>query len=252
MTSLPVLLPKGYKAKVTVGQKITAGMVLADKEIASKDEVVHLAKDLRISPKATVKALKKTLGSRIEIGDIIAVKKKKFGLGKRQIVSEFSGTLIKLDSDTGDLFVRVLTNEEEGESLVSPVDGTVDFCDNEKIVLKTEKQAIIADKACGEGTRGELLVIGKKEIEDEDIKKEVNGRVVAGQCFEKAAIFKILAIGGLGIITQNSNEPGLKDACERNLPKPLFLLSEDNFQKLEKFQGKQVYLDVENKAIVLL
>jgi hypothetical protein len=252
MTLLPILLPKGYKPKVAVGQKITAGKALAQKLTGSKDEVVHLAKDLGISPKAAIKSLKKTLGSRFEKGDIIAIKKK-FGLGKKQIISEFSGTLVKIEEDTGDLFVRIASDEEAlGEPIISPVDGIVDFCDNEKIVLKTEKTTILVEKSSGKGVRGNLLILNKKEIEDEDVKKEVEEKIVAGQCFEKAAIFKILAMGGLGIIALNSCEQDLKDVFERSLNKPIFLISEENYKKLEKYQGGEVYLDAENKAIVIL
>jgi len=49
MTLLPILLPDGFKLKVTVNEKITVGQVLAKKTITGKDEVVHLAKDLNIS-----------------------------------------------------------------------------------------------------------------------------------------------------------------------------------------------------------
>jgi hypothetical protein len=252
MTLLPVLLPKGYKPKVDVGQKITAGKVLAQKLIGSKDEVIHLAKDLGVSPKTAIKSLKKALGSRFDKGDIIAVKKK-FGLGKKQIISEFSGTLVKIEEDTGDLFVRIISEEEVTEDpIISPVDGIVDFCDNEKIVLKTEKTTVLVEKVCGKGVRGSLLILDKKEVEDEDVKKEVEDKIIVGQCFEKAAIFKILAMGGLGVIALNTCEQDLKDVFERSSGKPIFLVSEENYKKLEKYQGKEVYLDSENKAIVVL
>lgn len=69
MTLLPVLLPQDYKVKVDVGEKITAGQILAEKTISSKNEVIHLAGDLGISPKNALGSLKKGLGSKITTGD---------------------------------------------------------------------------------------------------------------------------------------------------------------------------------------
>ncbi len=253
MTLLPVLLPQDYKVKVAVGEKITAGQVLAEKIISSKNEVIHLASDLGISPKNVLSSLKKGLGSKITTGDVIAVKKGKLGMGKKQLVSEFDGTLIKLEEDTGDLLVRVSVKEEIKEDpIISPVDGIVDFCNNEKIVLKTEKAAILADRVNGKSTKGELLIIDKKEVEDEDIKKEVDGKIVAGKFFELAAIFKVLAIGGEGIITIDNNDKATDKILEKKLNKPIFLLSEDNYTKLEKLKGKEIFLEVDNKSIVVL
>lgn len=184
---------------------------------------------------------------------MIAVKRGKLGIGKKQLVSEFDGTLVKLEEDTGDLLVRVSVKEEVKEDpIISPVDGIVDFCNNEKIVLKTEKAAIIADRVNGKSAKGELLIIEKKEVEDEDIKKEVKGKIVAGKFFEPAAIFKVLAIGGEGIITIDNNDKAMDKILEKNLTKPIFLLSEDNYTKLEKLKGKEIFLEVDNKSIVVL
>jgi hypothetical protein len=253
MTLLPVLLPKGYIAKVAVGQKITAGKVLAQKSSDAKEEVVHLAKDLGISPKAAVKSLKKALGSSLEKGDVIAVKKGNLGIGKKQVISEFSGILVKIDEENGDLYVRILGEQEvEEEPIISPVDGVVDFCDNKKIVLKAEKTAIVAKKVCGQGAKGPLLIIAKNHVEDEDIKREVDGKIIAGKIFEKAAIFKAFALEALGIITTDSLEQDLEDILAKNLNRPVFLISQEDFGTLEKYSGKEIYLDTENKAIFLL
>ncbi len=251
MTLLPVLLPQGYKTKVAVGEKITAGKVLAEKTVSGKDEVIHLAKDLNISPKKALNSLKKSLGSKVSKGDVIAIKKGKLGIGKKQLISEFDGTLIKLEEETGDLFVRVSVKEEVvGEPLVSPVDGEVDFCNNEKIVLKTEKAAIIAEKTSGDSVKGKLLVLDKKEIEDEDIKKEVNEKIIAGKSFDLAAIFKIYAIGGLGVITINDETKTENQVLEKKLSKAFFLVSKQNYEKIEKLNGKEILLETENKAIM--
>jgi hypothetical protein len=252
MTLLPVLLPKGYKVSVAVGEKITAGKVLAKSSSGSKDEIVHLASDLGVSPRIAIKSLKKTLGARFEKGDVIAVKKGKLGIGKTQVISEFSGILVKIDEDSGDLFVRITTDEPEGKPIISPVDGVVDFCDNEKIVLKAEKSAIVAIRTCGKSIRGELFIIEEKEIEDGDIKKEVDGKIIAGEDFEKAAIFKAFAIGALGIITKDLGGQGVEDIFEKKLNRPVFLVSAEDFENLKKYNNKEVFLDTENKAIFVL
>jgi hypothetical protein len=252
MTLLPILLPEGYNIKVSTGQEVKTGDVLAKQKSGAKDEVVHLARDLKISPKKAIKTLKKKLGSYIDKGDVIAVKKGKLGIGKKQIISEFSGTLLKIDNDTGDLFVRVVLDNTEDKPVISPVDGSVDFCDNEKIVLKTDRATVLAEETNGKSGKGNLLVLEKTEVEDQDVAKEVSENIVAAESFEKAAIFKILAIGGLGIITLSRNKENLEDVLAKNLNKPLFFVSNESFEDLKKYKNREVSLDADNKIISVL
>ena len=55
MTLLPVLLPEGYNAKVSVGDHITAGQVLAEGQEKAQEVIVPLAHQLKLVPQKAIK-----------------------------------------------------------------------------------------------------------------------------------------------------------------------------------------------------
>ncbi len=252
MTLLPILLPSGFNSKVAVKDKITAGQIIAEKKEELTDEIIYLAKDLKIPPKKITKALKKNLGDRINRGEIVAAKKGSLGMGGKKIISEFSGTINKIDEEKGEIWVRVLAKSDNPENILSPVDAVVDLCDNEKIVLKTEKPAILLENTCGKNVRGELLCLSKEFIDDEDVKKEVSGKIIVGKKFEKAAVFKAIAMGTLGIITTDIDNARFSEFTERKIDTPIFSINNENYSGLLKYKEHQVYMDSNNKVIIVL
>lgn len=252
MTLLPIFLPSGFTSKVVVKNKVTAGQIIAEKREELKDEIIYLAKDLKISPKKITKTLNKKLGDKIGKGELIAVKKGSLGIGGKKIISEFSGTITKIDEEKGEIWVRILAKSDNPEKILSPVDAVVDLCDNEKIVLKTEKPTILLESTSGKNVRGELFCLSREFVDDEDVKKDVGGKVIAGKMFEKAAVFKAIAIGALGIITTDINSTKFSELAERKIDTPIFGISDKNYDNLLKYNGSQVYMDSVNKVIIVL
>ncbi len=252
MTLLPVLLPEGFTPKVSVNDKLTAGQIIAEKKEKGIEEVIHVFQILRISPKKIAKTLRKNLGDSVSKGDILAVKKGRLGLGTKKIISEFSGTIIKIDEEKGDVLIRTDSGERNLITIISPVDGIVDFCNNDKIVIKTEKQAIVAKRAGGQEVRGELFVIGDEEIDFSKITAEVAKKIVLGKNFVKGSIFKVFALGALGVIGAQIRESDFEDLEEKAIKSPVVQIEEEDFDKLVKHSKKQVYLDPENKSLIIL
>jgi hypothetical protein len=158
MTLLPVLLPEGYEPKVSVNDKLTAGFVIAQKGEEGTEETVHAAHLLKIKPHQVTRFMKKHPGDSVTEGDLLALKKTKFGLTSKKVLSEFSGTVVKIDEESGDVFIRTIS-KGGGNAILSPIDGTVDFCNNEKIVIKTDRQVIMAEDSLGKEKTGELFLI---------------------------------------------------------------------------------------------
>lgn len=248
MALLPVLLPKGFNSKTSVGNIVSTGDLLASKNIG-KEEVVLLSKNLKISPSKVLKCLKKNLGDRIERGEVLAEKKKM--VGGKKFISPFSGTVTRLEESTGRLFIFT-QSEERIEVIKSPVDGKVTFCDNDKIVLETEKEAIPAEKISGSGTRGELFFLPGEEIRPEDIFGEHAKKIILAKSFEKAAFSKAFALGVLGIIGIEIKDEDIDSFKEKEIKNPIFRVNLENFKKLTVDKGKQVYLDTDNKIIIIL
>lgn len=245
MFLLPINLPKGFAPKVSVGDKLRVGQVIAQNTSTLHEEIIHLS-DYGISPKAIFKSLQKNLGEAIKAGEIIAIKKKTFG--KDQILSKISGTIIKIDEDTGDVKIKSL-EEKNPDEINSPVDGTVEICNNDKIVIKTEKKILVAKDAVGESTEGELL---SGEFSISSLTGQVNGKIVVSYSLNKVSVFKSLGLGANGIIAVELEDMDFLDFTEKKIGAAIFLVDKEVFKELGKYDGKKVFSDVKNKAIFIL
>jgi len=252
MTLLPVLLSEGFTPKVSVNDKLTAGQVIAEKKEKGIEEVIHVFQILRVPPKKIIKTLKKNLGDSVSKGDVLAVKKGRLRLGTKKIISEFSGTIVKIDEEKGDVLIHTGAGDKNLITIISPVDGTVDFCDNNKIVIKTDRQALLTKRAAGEEAKGELFVIEDEEIDFSKITAEVAKKIVLGKNFAKGAIFKVFALGALGVVGAQIGESDFEDLEEKGIKSPVVQIEEGDFNKLVKHNKKQVYLDPKNKSLVVL
>src|SRR5438105_2270087 len=133
MTSLPVLLSKGFSPLVKSGDVVTVGQILAQ-NIYKDDVIINLPNDLAIPLAKVKKVLKKNPGDTLSEGEIIAVKKSFLGVHQDAIISRISGTILRYERDTGNLVIKT-SYATLTENLLSPVDGTVALCDNEKIII---------------------------------------------------------------------------------------------------------------------
>ncbi len=252
MTLLPVVLPEGFAPKVSVNDKLTAGDIIAEKKGKGAEEAVNVSQILKDSPKKMTKFFKKNLGDSVSKGEIIAVKKGTLGFGTKKIISEFSGTVVKIDTETGNVVIHVTGGQDSLQKLISPVDGTVDFCDNEKIVIKTEKDALICEEAVGEDVRGLLFVIEAEQVGFLEIKGELTGKIVLGKNFEKGTIYKAFGLGATGIIGIEIKEGDFEELREKGIKSPVARINGDNYKKLLKHKNSEIYLDPKNKSVVIL
>jgi hypothetical protein len=246
MTLLPVNLPTGAMPKVSVGDKISQGDIIAKNQTFVTDEIIHLSKDFDILPKDIERSLKKNLGDSIKAGDLIAIKKKAFG-GKK-ILSKISGTLTKIDNITGDLYIKT-DGSGLTEDIISPVDGIIDFCNNEKIVIKTQKNTILAKEAFGVGITAEILV---KNLVLGNIGQDINDKVIVTQNLDKVSLFKSLGLGAKGIITVNLEDIDFSDFSDQLVNDAILIVEEKDFDKLKKQPGKKIIADIKSKLIIIL
>ena len=252
MTLLPVLLPEGFTPKVSVNDKLTAGQIIAEKKEKGIEEVIHVSQILGTPFKKIIKTLRKNLGDGVSKGDILAIKKGKLGLGTKKIISEFSGTIIKIDEEKGDLLIRTGLTDGNLITIISPVDGIVEICNNNKIVIKTDRDALLAKRAGGEEAKGELFLIEDEEIDFAKITAEVAKKIVLGKNFVKGSIFKVFALGALGVVGVKIEESDFENLQEKGIKSPVVQIEEIDFAKLVKQNNKQVYLDPENKSLIVL
>lgn len=245
--------------KVKTGDGVVSGQVIATKKGKGKDIEINVAETLDIKPGEAVKFILKRPGDRVEKGGLIAAKKGTFGIGGKGIRSKVYGTVYKTDKDLGILYVRVRREDEE-EDIFSPVDGVVELCDNKKIAIKTDKDAILADKVSGNGiVSAEMVLLGKDEVDPDSIEvdpSEINGKIrgkiILGRFFQREAISKAFGIGALGIISQNISDEEFEDLRKKNINTPIFIINEEDFKKLVKYNGKKIYADAQKCLVIPL
>jgi len=249
MTSLPITF-NNCNVVVSVGDKVVTGQLLAEKKPSQVGKILPIAKFLCVEPRSTIKYLKKAMGDRIQKGELLA--EKKGVMSGKKLLSPFSGTVFKLEEDSGELYI--ITDEDgkkDGENIFSPVEGKVILCDNTKIVLETDKKAIACEKAVGEKNQGELIIIEGEDIDYNKIPEKVSEKIILGKKFEKAAVYKAIAMGVVGIICQEIDNLDFEEYQEKQIKSPILQINSEDFIKLAKSSEKVIFLDPDKKLILL-
>jgi len=256
MTNLPIPIPSGFQISVKPSQKVSAGDTIAAKEDYSSDLVINVASDLDIKPEKTSHTLVKKPGDRIEAGDLIA--KKGGMLGSREIHSKVAGTIVKFDEREGTLTIRTqgVLDEDSEIKITSPVDGSVETCDNSKVVLKTDKEAVLAVEGSGENAFGEYEVFDQNEVLATDVDDKVSGKILIAKSFNREAIAKAIGLRAIALIAQDIREIDFENLKEKMIKTPVLRVSSENYKKLihkggppSARQGK-IIADAKNLVIV--
>lgn len=245
MTLLPIILSKGAVSVVKISDKISVGQVIAQIKIFGSEDLIKL-KSYQISPKELELSLRKHLGDGVLIGEVIAVKKKI--IGSTKILSKISGTITRIDVDKCEIYIKS-SDGEVSDDIISPVEGTVDFCNNEKIVIKTDKEVIIAKDALGQDLTGELFV---GDFTAQSLNNEVSGKILVTQTLDKTGFYKAFGLGAKGIIAVDLIGLDFLDFEKDSMQEPVFLISEEDFKKIKKNNGKTVFGEVKTKGIIIL
>ncbi len=246
MTLLPISLPQGSVLKVKVNDKVSKGKVLATVAGAEQEVVIHLAKDFSVPIKNFESFLLRKPGDFIEQGSPIAFKKKL--LGKSRILSKISGTVSKVDVDNGDLYIKLAGGAAgEEQDIFSPVEGVIEICNNEKIVIKTSSTSLPLKDAIGESATGEIV-----EVKNQETENEVEGKIVIVESATRLFIYKSLSLRAKGIISQDLEDLDFIDLQGKNFEGSVALVDKEIFAKIKKMTGKTVSIDVANKSIAIL
>lgn len=251
MTTLPIPIPQGFKVSVKTSQKVSVGDTIATKEDYSSDLVINVVSDLDIEPKKASHALAKKPGDRIEVGDLIA--KKGGMLGSREIHSKVAGTIVKFDEGEGTLTIRTqgALDEDSEIKITSPVDGTIETCDNSKVVINSDKEAVLAEEASGENAFGELEFFDQDEVEVKDLNALVGGKVLIAKSFNREAIAKAMGLGAIALIAQEVRDIDFENLKEKMIKTPVLKVSSESYRKLIKRGGK-IIVDAKNLVIIKL
>ena len=262
MTSLPIVVTPGTHFIVKVNDVVKAGQIIARKTF-QKEYTINLVEEFSISLAKARKLLLIKPGDEVRAGEVVAVKKSFLGMSEERIVSKVTGTFSRYERDTGNLVITIDTKENI-EDIISPVDGTVVMCDNDKIVIGTERDVFIGNKGTGGSATGEVYVLegafpktDKDARENEislyyDLDSQAVGKIVIGGEFARDIIIKSIGMGVVGIIGTNIHDEDIDYLATRKLKVPIIELDNKNIKEIIKWKGKKIYLNSQEKVIIIL
>lgn len=265
MTSLPISLPDGFSLQIKEGEKISVGQVLATRTRENK-VTVELAELLDVSGRKAKRLLKKRPGDIVLPGDILAMKKQ--FLSRKLVKSNVGGIISDYDRSTGTLTIlqqdvtvkrdntdgEIMKNDASTESIKSPIDGTVAMCNNEQIVIETDKDVVPADDAIGSTAQGELLLftIDDKDVMAHELDVSIIGKVLYGGRFSREVLLKAIGMEAAGILGHYISTEDLAYITKRNIQTPVLVINPDFGKTIISWKGKTVYVSGNTKSILLL
>lgn len=257
MISLPISVLPGATVLVQVGDKVTVGQTLAQKE-GSKEHQVNVAELLHISPQKVADTLSKQPGDAVMKGDTLAVKRNALGITTAKLHSNIDGIIKSIDEETG---ILSITDQDPADPyvLICPIAGVVQVCNNNQIVIQTDQNVVQGFTGAGKSVKAKLhilpIVAQKGESNQQvlfDLNNSIVDRVIVGTVFNRDALVKAIGIGCVGIIATSLAEEDIRYLNEKNMLIPIIGVTADRLAKLTAHHDREVFLEGETGTILLL
>lgn len=194
------------KVNVSVGQEVCPEDVLAEEPAPTGFRTVYLAKELQVNPKHASGCLKRQLGQTIFTGELLAEKTALFGLQKKVVLAPVDGIVDYYDEEKGTLKIKLLPGRNQ---LVSGAYGVIEqiIATSGSIVIRTCASLVYGVIGSGRERGGLLRIIGGADtlVSSRQIVEGYRGEIVVGgsltfmDALEKAASIKVSGIVTGGI-----------------------------------------------------
>ena len=240
MTELPIRLSPGFTPLVSVGDTLKAKQPIAEKKTSSNTVIINIAEELSLQPEKVGKTIKKNPGDMIEPGDVIALRSGFLGMGEQRVISSIAGTILTFERRTAELTILVGSDREtdgESETILSPIEGKVTVCDNEKIVIESSSNAMVP--ITGTGGSVQAAVMHLKHDSDSPLplhllSPDTIGKIVVTHLLDRDGLVKAIGIDIAGVIVSQLNEEDEAYLKEKEIEMPVLQVSEDDYKKIAK------------------
>ncbi|HUD44794.1 MAG TPA: hypothetical protein VMR41_04585 [Patescibacteria group bacterium] len=258
MVSLPISVPQNANLLVKVGDHVVPGQKLAE-VVQEEEPIINIPELLKVPLKKVPSILQFQPGDRVEIGDILAIRKNAFGMVAAKLKSNVSGTILRFDPDSGMIAIGNPRKIDESSVLLSPLAGVIQLCDNNQIVIETDEHVISGIGGIGTKIQGKIYLlpnIKQEQMEQQQLLLELNSsiadRIVLGRQLNLEVLVKIIGIGAAGVIATHIDPTDLTYLQQKKLAIPLIVVHEDQLPVLVKQSEKEVFLDGATYTILLL
>ncbi len=261
-------VPTGGEILVRQNEEIKASDVIGRFRQTAGFRSINAPQELGVSPKDVTKYLMREVGKTIYKGELLAEKKEL--LGKKEIKAPTDAVINSVDPTSGIIMLRLLPKEVP---VMSGVNGIVDFIDAQtgNIYIKTLVTQINGALGSGKQQGGLLKIIGNQRsfTMDNLIPDTVHQTIIlGGALIYIETIRKALEYGAVGIISGGinardyksliglssfhlgyGNDIGVSVLIEHGFG--AIPLSEDSYRLLWENEGKFIYMDGNNRRILL-
>lgn len=232
MTLLPFNLLPGFEPLVKEGDTVKEGDILAENKTPSEISI-NIASDLGIPIRKVRNALKKNSGDSVSQGDILA--EKKGIMGGKMIKSTITGVFSRIDEETGSMIIKTGDTNSQ-DKIVAPVDGVVTMVGEGRILVKTEKEALAAEKFSGDTFSGEVEVLNYLHVRDIDAK--IAGKVIMIEKLDRENLAKLIGLDVGAVITVEVPEEELANLKSKDIRTPVLKVTEKEFSSFSKSAHK--------------
>ncbi len=194
-------LPASGTIYTKLGDEVKPETVIGESKVSAGFRIFRLNELLGVSPAKAKKYLRRTIGSRVYQGDIIAEAPKSFGLRHVQFIAPIDGILQHYNEDTGQLtmqFAPVTFRLPAGAS-----GKVVQIQPNASAFIETRASLLFGSFTAGKMREGTLRIIAEPDqpISAQLIDSRLAGYVIAGgSLVTKDVINRALAVGVRGIV----------------------------------------------------
>lgn len=192
------LLPKGGEVVVRVGQNVTPHQAIARTPLETDFHIIPVSEELGIDPEEINEYLQVTKGESLEVGQIVA-EKKKF-LGKQQVISPVDGVFYEMNN--GRIIIQQRTDWLELRAMVGG--NIVNYIADRGAIIETKGCLIQGIWGSGKESLGKLKIAthnSETALASSKLKDVQEGQIlVAGRLDREDAIEKAVEANINGII----------------------------------------------------
>lgn len=195
-------LPLPGTVHVTVGQRVSAGDLVASTQLPGNVTTANIAHDLNIQPEEVPRVMVRKEGETVAAGDVIARTRALWGLFQSAATSPVSGTIETISGITGQVLVR---GEPIPVRMEAYIAGTVvEVLQDEGVVIEATCALVQGIFGIGGETYGPLMMraSGPDDVLEADMLSDAcaGAIVVGGSLVTRDALQQAVELGVRGVV----------------------------------------------------
>lgn len=238
-TTIKLPIDPHAKLLVDVGRVIDEKTIVAELEKVREEKILHLSKLLHVKNERIGNYLKKNVGEKISIGEVIAEKKGLFST--THITSPIVGFIKEMDVKYGTLTLET-GSHTLNRKILSPARGIVVDVGKGYLEVEVSGSLYRGHKGEGEAIFGSLVYISGENIGTLDVDHDVEKKIVTAHSLKEESLVKLDVMGAVGLIT-------LKPLKETTFS--FLQVDEETLIKIKEHVGKKAFLRPEEKEIII-